>query len=104
MTAAEVIEKIEAAGGELAVHGDHVRYRIPANLRSVLLPELKAQKVEFIRLLKSRQVVQPSEMPVVYLEVPCTCREKSYPHFRHRDGSGPSSGRKLDAEDVRQAG
>lgn len=30
---------------------------------------------------------------VVLVDVPCTCAEKPYPHFRHRDGTGPASGK-----------
>lgn len=33
------------------------------------------------------------EGPPASLDVPCTCAEKSYPHFQHRDGTGPGSGR-----------
>ena len=39
--------------------------------------------------------------PVVY--PPCTCDEKPHPHLRHRDGTGPGSGRALAPYDHRQA-
>ena len=34
-----------------------------------------------------------AEGPATTIDVPCTCSEKPYPHFHHRDGSGPGSGR-----------
>lgn len=34
-----------------------------------------------------------AEAPPTSIDVPCRCAEKPYPHFRHRDGTGPESGR-----------
>lgn len=53
--------------------------------------------------LEAKQQVVPEMPVVVYLDVPCTCDEKPFPHFRHRDGSGPGSGHKLEATNPRQA-
>src|SRR5262249_43173758 len=45
--------------------------------------------------------VSPNDPNAMYLA--CTCSARLYPHLRHRDGSGPGSGRKLDHYDRRQA-
>jgi hypothetical protein len=39
----------------------------------------------------------------IILPTPCTCSEKPYPHFRHRDGGGPGSGRNLKPENPAEA-
>jgi len=44
-----------------------------------------------------------SEAPTTIVYPPCVCDEKPYPHPRHRDGTGPGSGRELDPYDCRQA-
>jgi len=49
-----------------------------------------------------RAELGPVPSPVEILGA-CTCDEKPYPHLRHRDGTGPGSGRALDPYDRRQA-
>lgn len=89
MTAAQIIDAVESAGGRLWLEGGSYRYRIPREAGH-FLPDLRARRDEVCRLLAERE-------HAVFMPVPCTCSEKAYPHFRHRDGSGPGSRRSLDA-------
>jgi hypothetical protein len=93
VTAEQLIRAVEESGGSFKLEGsDSLLVR---HAPKQLAPALRKAKPEIVQLLKQRQFV--------YLDVPCTCSEKPYPHFRHRDGTGPGSGRKLDPNDPRQA-
>jgi hypothetical protein len=87
MTAAELITSVEVAGGRVWLQDESVRYRLP-RVAERLLPELRAHQNQIFQLLTERE-------QVMFLPVPCTCAEKPYPHFRHRDGSGPGSGHEM---------
>lgn len=90
-TAEELIRAVEKSGGRFELEGESVMVRgAPKELVAVL----RELKPEVLRFLKGR---------FVYLDVPCRCDEKPHPHFRHRDGSGPGSGKKLEPENQRQA-
>ncbi|MGH9531853.1 MAG: hypothetical protein ACRD2Q_05625 [Terriglobales bacterium] len=54
MTARQVIEQIEAAGGKLTVHGERIRCRAPREAAD-LIEELRAHRDEVRRLLEERQ-------------------------------------------------
>jgi ribosomal protein L37AE/L43A len=72
------------------VEGETLVARAPKKL----VAALREFKPEIIRLLEERSVL---------VDVPCTCDEKPFPHFRHADGTGPGSGRGLEPENPRQA-
>ncbi len=55
--AEQVIERIEVAGGVLAVRGDRIRCRLPEDVAH-LLDDLKTHKSEVIACLKQRDVPQ----------------------------------------------
>jgi hypothetical protein len=60
MTCAEtIVQRIEVAGGVLALNGDHVRFRLPQD-SAELLADLREHKHEIVLLLKKRE-----EIPVV---------------------------------------
>jgi hypothetical protein len=60
MTFAEtLIERIEVAGGELALNGEHIRFRVPEDAAD-LLDDLREHKDEVFSLLKKRE-----EIPVM---------------------------------------
>ena len=60
MTIAEaLIERIEVAGGELTLNGEHIRFRVPEDA-SDLLGDLREHKEEVVRLLRKRE-----EIPVM---------------------------------------
>lgn len=95
MTVAEVVKRVRDAGGSVTLNGDKVRCVVPPTVAG-LSDELKRCREELLEMLRE-------EERVVYWDVPCTCSEKPYPHFRHRDGSGPGSGHKLEPGNARQA-
>ena len=93
MTAEQAIRAVEESGGWFELReGEGILVR---RAPKQLVPVLRMLKPEIIRLLKNRQA-----MPVVYLDVPCRCDEKPFPHFRHFDGSGPGSGHRLEPENA----
>ena len=60
MTSAEtVVERIEVAGGVLALNGQRIRFRLPEDAAD-LLDELRAHKDEVLLLLRKRE-----EIPVM---------------------------------------
>jgi hypothetical protein len=66
MTLAEnAVERVECAGGVLALNGARIRVRLPADAAH-LLEELRANKDEVISLLRSRQGI-PALPPGVRL-------------------------------------
>ena len=97
MTAAELISTIKQRGGAISLDldGENLRVRLPRDEAERLKPKLRAVKPEIVALLR--------EGSVVYLDIPCTCSEKPYPHFRHGDGTGPGSGRTLEPGNPKQA-
>ncbi len=97
MTPIELISTIEQGGGfvALALDGEKLHVRLPREEAERLKAEIRAIKPEIVALLRQRTVV--------YLDVPCTCDEKPYPHFRHWDGTGPGSGRTLEPCNPKQA-
>ena len=54
MTAAELLEQVEKAGGVLIVNGDRLRYRFPEEVEP-LRPQLKTHRDEVYRLVSERQ-------------------------------------------------
>jgi len=66
MTSAEsVVERIEMAGGVLALNGERIRCRLPED-EADLLNELRAHKAEVLSLLRRREVI-PALPPGVRL-------------------------------------
>ncbi len=53
MTAKQVIEQIEAAGGTLTIHGERIRCRAPREAAH-LVEELRAHRDEVRRLMEER--------------------------------------------------
>lgn len=97
MSPTELIREVEDRGGfvALALDGKNLCVRLPNEGAESLSAQLRSMKPEVIALLRQRTVVN--------LDVPCTCDEKPYPHFRHIDGTGPGSGRRLEPCNPRQA-
>jgi hypothetical protein len=62
--AESVVERIEGAGGELAVNGERIRVRLPEDAAH-LLEELRAHKDEVLSLLRRREI--PAMPPGVRL-------------------------------------
>ena len=54
ISAENVIERIEVAGGVLALNGERIRCRLPEDATN-LLDELRAQRDEVLLLLRKRQ-------------------------------------------------
>jgi hypothetical protein len=52
-SAGQLIERIEAAGGVLAIHGDRIRCRLPEEA-TPLLEELRTRRDEVLLLLRER--------------------------------------------------
>ncbi len=91
MTAEQAIRALQESGGWFEQHGENI---IARRAPKTLVPVLRELKPEIVSLLTRT---------FVYMDVPCTCNEKPHPHFRHRDGSGPGSGRTLAPENRRRA-
>jgi len=90
MTAEQAIRAVEESGGWFELReGDRLTVR---HAPKELSRALRGLKSEIIVLLRQRQII--------YLDVPCSCSEKPYPHFRHFDGSGPGSGHRLEPENA----
>lgn len=51
MTAAEIIQAVDQAGGSLEVAGERLRYRLPVQMAPELIEELRQHKLEIIRAL-----------------------------------------------------
>jgi hypothetical protein len=64
--AGSVVERIEGAGGTLAVNGKRIRVRLPEDVAH-LVEELRAHKVEVLSLLRKRGeiLVPPARIIVV---------------------------------------
>jgi hypothetical protein len=64
--AGSVVERIEGAGGTLAVNGERIRVRLPEDAAH-LVEELRAHKVEVLSLLRERGeiLVPPARIIVV---------------------------------------
>jgi hypothetical protein len=60
MTVPELLSNVEAAGGALALAGDRIRCRLPANA-APLVGELRAHRDEVLRILRERETI--SAMP-----------------------------------------
>lgn len=97
MTPIELISTIAQGGGfvALALDGEKLHVRLPRDEAERLKAEIRAIKPEIVALLRRRTMV--------HLDVACTCDEQAYPHFRHRDGTGPGSGRTLAPCNPKQA-
>jgi hypothetical protein len=63
--AESVVERIEGAGGVLAVNGERIRVRLPEDAAH-LLEELRANKDEVLSLLRRREEI-PAMPPAVRL-------------------------------------
>jgi len=63
--AAELVERVELAGGTLALHGDRITYDLPEEI-APMLEELRAHRDEVVRVLQQRQEV-PAIPPGVRL-------------------------------------
>ena len=63
--AAELVERVELAGGTLALHGDRITYDLPEEI-APMLDELRAHRDEVVRVLQQRQEV-PAMPPGVRL-------------------------------------
>jgi hypothetical protein len=55
MTAPELIQTIEAAGGVLSLRGDRIRYEVPEDAALPLLQALRKHREEVIRVLRKRE-------------------------------------------------
>jgi hypothetical protein len=79
VTPIELISIIEQRGGfvGLALSGDKLRVRLPRDEAERIKVALRAIKPAIVALLRQRTVV--------HLDVPCTCDEQPYPHFRHHE-------------------
>jgi hypothetical protein len=86
MMANELITEIEECGGfvALALNGERLRVRLPSETAPDFVARLKAIKSDVMAVLRRRTIT--------YLDAPCTCSEKPFPHFQHHDGTGPGSG------------
>ena len=92
MQAAEIIQTVADAGGQLWLDGDKVRVRLPESLRP-LVEEIRQRKPELVSIL-SRKEPRPSDMAAVELlpdevrywddallgwtQARCVFRERSY--------------------------
>jgi hypothetical protein len=66
MSSAEhVIKRIKAAGGELAIHGERIRCRLPEEA-NLLLEDLRSRKEEVLLVLR-RRVAAPVMPPGIRL-------------------------------------
>src|ERR1039458_6196339 len=54
MTAPELIERIEAAGGVLTLRGDRIRYELPEDATS-MVEVLRQHRTDVIRVLRERE-------------------------------------------------
>jgi hypothetical protein len=54
VTAPQIIQQIEAAGGVLTLNGDHIRYDVPKEARA-LVDILREHREEVVRLLQQRE-------------------------------------------------
>jgi hypothetical protein len=52
MSAAAIIERVRASGGEITLAADGIKLRVPASLRDQVVAEVKAHKPEVKHLLK----------------------------------------------------
>jgi hypothetical protein len=55
VTAPELIQTIEAAGGVLSLRGDRIRYEVPEDAALPLLQALRKHREEVIRVLRERE-------------------------------------------------
>jgi hypothetical protein len=69
MTAVEVIDAVESAGGWLWLEGESCRYKMPRKAEH-LLPDLRAHRKQIYRVLMERE-------HAMLTPVPCTCSEKA---------------------------
>jgi hypothetical protein len=53
MTAIELVEAIESAGGTLVLHGNKIRIRVPEDA-AVLIDSLRAQRAGVVAVLRQR--------------------------------------------------
>jgi len=74
MTAAQIIDVVESAGGRLWLDGEICRYKIPRKAKH-LLSELRAHREEICRLLAVRAPVKPA----------CRCSKRTFPHIHTQE-------------------
>lgn len=58
MTAVELVEAVQEAGGSLTLNGDRIKYILPKPA-AWLVGELRQQKAEVVRLLQLRTAIPP---------------------------------------------
>ena len=64
MTAAELVERIRAAGGSLDLNGNRISYELPERAAS-LLPVLRANREEVCRLLQASVPEMPAGVRLI---------------------------------------